>query len=844
MSSRHLFEPITDNGISNVNFFNGRLLTADDLTAVLGAGRDHDRQLAKGIGEGVVHGLEVELASSSTPTQPVVRVGSGLALTRSGNPVALSVPTVDVALVRAPATFPPEAGLFAECEGPAPADGLSNLGVYVFVASPASTLEGSVPMRHSVTNDKFDRCGRRFAVEGVKFRMERVNFSTLPGVSNTTRSLLATLTAQTDAAGVSKLRSVIAHLCFDSEEATGLRRDPFRKNEAGRGLFDYGVLAELRALKQLTDCDVPLAVIYWSPQGVRFVDNWAARRLARRPLDLEVLSLLRGYGYERLLQFQRHLQELFDTPGTLSAAALQNYFAFVPPAGFYHVTGAESPRGFHPTNFFKQFTTGQPSDTTAERFGALLRDSFACPDVALGSNPVFTIFRVRDNSAAVAADASTQLYHAFVSRSLFGPLLQDGVAGTLRDAWEVYRGLIKRRVFLPSGTSQDTLAAQHSITNAVRDVLDMSNRQHTLAASAALDTPSALAAFHDMHRVQKEFAALLAALPLADPTKGRASFAQGLIRLLDTTPAGAKPGLLPAVQAGNLPAAVVAQNAINFYVGNWSGEGVAIGPFGATWQSSPQGKNLVRGQSFPHHFTVRNGTDKRLVIRLEASAAAQTGDWAGSTAVTDVSGAALSGVELASGASTEVVVNVTAPRDAKNGESVTLTLKTIVDPPTDKTTQATLSDLTVSDEGGQGVTSAVEFFGEVIAPASDEQMANADPAKPYSYTYTVRYLAPQGVTQPGNFLVTLTLTSANLSGWQAGFGDTSTPGGDPAAGVYTEQIQLVPSQLRQIEVIILTPQRGAADRTATFTLRVEGVNMEPAPQPAVSPAKSVTVRKG
>ena len=113
MSSRQLLEPITDSGIQNVNFFNGRLLTADDLSAVLGSGRDHDRQLAKGIGEGVVHGLEVELANSSTAAQPVVRVTGGLALCRSGNPVALSVPTVDVALVKPAQTFAAEAGLFA-----------------------------------------------------------------------------------------------------------------------------------------------------------------------------------------------------------------------------------------------------------------------------------------------------------------------------------------------------------------------------------------------------------------------------------------------------------------------------------------------------------------------------------------------------------------------------------------------------------------------------------------------------------------------------------------------------------------------------------------------------------
>ncbi|HEY0172759.1 MAG TPA: hypothetical protein VGB98_17195, partial [Pyrinomonadaceae bacterium] len=562
MSSRQMSEPITDGGIQNVNFFNGRLLTADDLSAVQGSGREHDRQLARGLGEGVVHGLEVELANSSTAARPVVRVSGGLALCRSGNPVALSVPTVDVALVKAAQTFAAEAGLFAECAGPGAADNLSKLGVYVFVASPASVYDGSVPMRHSVSNDKFDGCGRRFAVEGVKFRMERIDFSTLPGVSDRTRALLNTLTTRNDGASVSVLRNVVAHLCFDSEEKTGARRDPFNRPAGDTGFVNYGALAELRAAGQLSDCDVPLAIVYWSQQGVRFVDNWAARRLARRQLDLDVESLLRSYGYERLLQFQRHLRDLFDTVGSLSTREIQNYFAFIPPAGFYPVAGAKSPKGFHTNKFTGRFTTsGQPGEITAARFGALLRESYACPTLDLSSRPVLLTYRVGDNTRAVAASASTsQLYQVFVIRALSGPRESDGVARSFSDAWEVYRSLIRRRVFLPSGLDEDKATATADITAAVRDVMDMANRQAAAASARALDTPAALDAFRDMHRVQKELTALFRSrITGITHTQGREAFGQTLDRFLDVMVPGNSPGLLPSVEASDLFGAVKAQ---------------------------------------------------------------------------------------------------------------------------------------------------------------------------------------------------------------------------------------------------------------------------------------------
>lgn len=847
MSSRQLLEPITDSGIQNVNFFNGRLLTADDLSAVLNSGREHDRQLAKGLGEGVVHGLEVELANSSTAAQPIVRVSGGLALCRSGNPVALSVPTVDVALVKAAQTFAAEAGLFAECAGPGAADNLSKLGIYVFAATPASVYEGSVPMRHSVSNDRVDGCGRRFAVEGVKFRMERIDFSTLPGVSDTTRALLNTLTTKSDDASVSLLRNVVAHLCFDSEEKTGARRDPFRRPAGGTSFVNYGALAELRTAGQLSDCDVPLAIIYWSQQGVRFVDNWAARRLARRQLDFDVESLLRSYGYERLLQFQRHLRDLFDSLGALAAIQLQNFFAFVPPAGYFPVTGGKSPRGFSPTNFFKQFTTGQPSNVSADGFGAILRDSFACPDVSLASKPVFTVLRLSENTAAVAASTpSSQLYHAFVSRSLDGPLVHDGVAGRLYDAWEVYRGVIKKRLFLMQfdndhvGGVSFGVGANFGIVAAVNDVLFIANRGYVLAAGRRLDTPEALKFFSDMHRVQDDLAKyLLTGIPFPDPTGDRAQFATQLNKLLNQTGPSGKPALLPAISAGNLPAAVEAQQAINLFVGTWSGQSVAIGPFGSLWQATGSaGKNLVPGQGpFRHNFLVSNGTDKALRIDLEsfiAPAPGQqlAGNWEGTTSVESENGETITSVEVPISGKKTVVVKVTPPASGVTfDQTARLTLRTLVAPPTNRS-HDDFVDLKVASGEAPPVPHDVVFTDNVAVPANDPPPNQAGSNKTYTWQFGVLYTGGPTVA---TFRVVVSLSAPFADGaWDVTVMDTvkaNTNAVEDQPGVFVRDIQLTANQMRMIPVTIWTPQSPANKvRTGMFTVAVESVdnNLSPA----------------
>src|SRR5712692_6155577 len=97
MNTKQLSETITDGGIHLTNFFNGRLLTAEDLRTEQLANRQQHQQLGQAIGKGIISGLYVQLASATTPASgasaATLTVSAGLALNRQGQMLALPVDT-------------------------------------------------------------------------------------------------------------------------------------------------------------------------------------------------------------------------------------------------------------------------------------------------------------------------------------------------------------------------------------------------------------------------------------------------------------------------------------------------------------------------------------------------------------------------------------------------------------------------------------------------------------------------------------------------------------------------------------------------------------------------------
>lgn len=426
--SLELLEPMLHGGIRNTHFFNGRLLTAEDLRVEQQANRAQRQQLGLAIGAGVVEGYDVRLLSNGA--QPVLRVGQGLAITRKGVALALSE-DVDVGLVRQPAAAASNSdpGLFAVC-GPAATTPSATMaeGVYLFAVAPASGFAEHAPVVGFHGNGVASNCDHRYAVEGVQFRLVGIDLAQLSFVSAATRTALVQLLDAATPGGRAQLRNWLAHLCFGSEEVTGFAVDPFRLVAGQSPLASYGLVDWLRGRGDLSQCDVPLAVLLWTTAGVQFVDLWSARRQPLPPALSGLWPLPAGgrrpaEGEAAFLQFQAQVADLVHptrglTVGQLAAVNARNFFRYLPAAGLIPL-GDGAQRGFAYLNFFYELSTTEPAIIPAAHLEPLLRSSFTYPAAdLLDEATAFSLYLVRENLDAINQNpaAGLQPYLVF-SRS-------------------------------------------------------------------------------------------------------------------------------------------------------------------------------------------------------------------------------------------------------------------------------------------------------------------------------------------------------------------------------------------------------------------------------------------
>src|SRR4030081_3451367 len=98
--ANNFLTPIVNNRTRSVNFFNGRLLTGEDLTAEQKVNRVAHSLLGQAVGSGVAYGLDVaESAQLSTVQIPVLSIKQGLAINPNGGTLLLDN-DVDISLVR------------------------------------------------------------------------------------------------------------------------------------------------------------------------------------------------------------------------------------------------------------------------------------------------------------------------------------------------------------------------------------------------------------------------------------------------------------------------------------------------------------------------------------------------------------------------------------------------------------------------------------------------------------------------------------------------------------------------------------------------------------------------
>jgi hypothetical protein len=393
VSAQTIDQPfVSSTALRSVNFFNGRLLTGDDLRREQATQEARLQRLGRIQGSGVAEGLEVvETHGTSSKSRPVVTVAAGLALSRSG--IALELPAdVDVALYRedAPSDAEP-GGLFADCQPFAPGTYTAGAGVYLLTVGPAEQGEGRAQVS-GLGNDAAP-CNVALSAEALRFRLIRLALE------------------HAELVDTARLRNRVAYACFGTDALGDAVANPF-----GPPVTTYGLLDTLRA-ETLTDDEVPLATIGWSiDDGIQFVDLWSVRRgVTPLPGEGDWSSLVsarrRSEGEAMYLQFQAQIADMrheFE-PDQIHAT---DRFDALPPVGLLPI-GGPGGLGFHYLTFFSGLTVRNPVFVEGGRLEELLRASYAYPPIDLSSGDVIWLYVVRENAQAADEGSVRQEFLAF-----------------------------------------------------------------------------------------------------------------------------------------------------------------------------------------------------------------------------------------------------------------------------------------------------------------------------------------------------------------------------------------------------------------------------------------------
>lgn len=322
----------TTEGTTNVNFFNGRILTAEDLRSFAEAGAEHRRRLGRAIGPGLASGLRATTAGGM-----MVRVTEGVAVNGLGDVIRLPV-DVDVNVGQAPSTpDSPPTTLFAECPG-ARSDDLDTTVVggafYLLTIRPASENVGQAP--GADPSGLGTVCGPGWTRDGVRFRRVGLDLGRL--FAHPEVSLPEGVFSLTDPVSRSRLRSELAHLFLGTPWLIAQGREPDAPVQLEQAWVDAN----------LDRCEVPIALMGIRGSQIVLVDEWAVRRppTHREPEPSHGWELLldgrrRSVGVGAVLQFHAQLAQRIDESESVEAIS---DFGYLPAAGILpRVTGLFGP---------------------------------------------------------------------------------------------------------------------------------------------------------------------------------------------------------------------------------------------------------------------------------------------------------------------------------------------------------------------------------------------------------------------------------------------------------------------------------------------------------------------
>lgn len=406
-SIEQLLTPIYDEGgVRSVNFFNGRLLSGEDLSDEQEAQRQARRLIGRALGEGVAYGLEVTEASEevSTTQYPVISVEPGLAVNRAGQTLRLSART-EVGLVRQE-----DAGgasqthvTFKDCRPLQPALYVAAESVYLLTLAPAEGREGQAP------NAGYSRIPAsqnvRYIVEGVQFRLIELLSTDELGERDT-------------------LRNRVAYQCFGVEEAGVVQ-----SNFLGADVETYGLLDKFREQQLLTDCEVPLALLHWSAgEGIEFIDMWSVRRRVTRPAGGGRWNVLLGdrrasESEAMILQFQDQVADIFKRLSPEEVVG-HKHFRYLPPAGVLPVrrenAKAEVFGGFDPKKFFEGRAVQTPVFIEGGVLRPIFREAAGYEPIDLNTPESVLLYQTKQNDAAFTQGLNVQPFVVFTSPYMRG----------------------------------------------------------------------------------------------------------------------------------------------------------------------------------------------------------------------------------------------------------------------------------------------------------------------------------------------------------------------------------------------------------------------------------------
>lgn len=374
------------------SFFNGRLLTQEDLTQEQGAQRARRLHLGRALGAGIASGLEVvpDLAMTTTGDL-VLAVAGGLAVAPDGTTLHLED------LVHLHFNLRPEAAAasggspdsdFHDCGAVTASVSVGTSGLHLLVLRPAEGVTGLAPV--SGLGNEVAPCNTKYRTAGVSFRALAVD----PGIDPSTTT--------------DRKRSAIARACFGFFEPTllNLMASPFvgpapleiavAPAAGAQPAPGYGLIDALRQSGELCACEVPLALVRLQDNGsLDYVDLWPVRRALVRPGLTRRWWPFGGTDGRRraeaeasMLCFQDHVAAMLG--GTsLSTVRAVDRFAFLPGGGFLPT----APGQFNASTFLGPTAVGV-FDEDFGRLRTLVEESWSCDpfDPALAAVPPLSFY--------------------------------------------------------------------------------------------------------------------------------------------------------------------------------------------------------------------------------------------------------------------------------------------------------------------------------------------------------------------------------------------------------------------------------------------------------------------